>query len=228
MQSERRGRSATARATLGVLDVYGLESLAYNSLERLAINYAAERVQAATLAALRREPRLYTREGLEYREPPIVTAAVSPCPASVALLAVTRAADDDGVIAEIARLRDARVRPLPPHHFRVQHFAGPVTYCARGAIAAERDAVSPRLVALLHAADDPLLARLFPTPGGGGASSLCGRQRTLVAALERRLASSAGADGSGLRLVRCLRADVARRPGYFDAQLVRSQLRTQW
>lgn len=39
---------AGKRCTLGILDVYGFESLAHNGLERLLINYAAERVQVHT------------------------------------------------------------------------------------------------------------------------------------------------------------------------------------
>lgn len=58
---------APRRCSLGILDVYGLESLAYNGLERLLINYAAERVQAAvTGATLRREQDEYAREGLAW------------------------------------------------------------------------------------------------------------------------------------------------------------------
>lgn len=56
---------------LGVLDAYGLESLAVNALERLLINYCAERVQACVRAALRREQALYVREGLPWQPLPV-------------------------------------------------------------------------------------------------------------------------------------------------------------
>lgn len=47
------------------------ESLSHNGLERLLINYCAERVQAAvTGATLRREQREYCREGLPWRALP--------------------------------------------------------------------------------------------------------------------------------------------------------------
>ncbi|CAG9580308.1 unnamed protein product [Danaus chrysippus] len=59
--------SVGARRSLAILDVYGLEALAHNGLERLLINYAAERVQAAvTAATLRREQDEYAREGLAW------------------------------------------------------------------------------------------------------------------------------------------------------------------
>lgn len=90
--------SVGARRSLGILDVYGLEALAHNGLERLLINYAAERVQAAvTAATLRREQEEYAREGLAWA--PLVYAdhemyadlldAVSPPQATDAGLAPT-------------------------------------------------------------------------------------------------------------------------------------------
>lgn len=52
---------------LSILDVYGLEALAHNALERLLVNYAAERLQACvTRATLRREQDEYAREGLAW------------------------------------------------------------------------------------------------------------------------------------------------------------------
>lgn len=52
---------------LSILDVYGLEALAHNALERLLVNYAAERLQACvTRATLRREQDEYVREGLAW------------------------------------------------------------------------------------------------------------------------------------------------------------------
>lgn len=61
-------RTPGKRCAIGILDVYGFESLAHNGLERLLINYAAERVQGAvTGATLRREQDEYVREGLAWR-----------------------------------------------------------------------------------------------------------------------------------------------------------------
>lgn len=82
---------AGKRCSLGILDVYGFESLARNGLERLLINYAAERVQAAvTGATLRREQDEYAREGLAWRalhyhdhelHADLLDAVRDPCPA---------------------------------------------------------------------------------------------------------------------------------------------------
>lgn len=62
----RAGRDART-LPLSILDVYGLEALAHNALERLLVNYAAERLQACvTRATLRRQQDEYVREGLAW------------------------------------------------------------------------------------------------------------------------------------------------------------------
>ncbi|CAD0200188.1 unnamed protein product [Chrysodeixis includens] len=234
---------AGKRCSLGILDVYGFESLARNGLERLLINYAAERVQAAvTGATLRREQDEYAREGLAWRAlhyhdhelhadlldagPDSVLGVLRDCSA--------RGASDAGFLQRLQRRRHPRLLVLPPDHFQVVHFGGGVVYSARGIVAKNRDAVWARGAAVLGAAREPLLRALFPGGGAAGAGGRrgagCGsprrpaalgcRQRALVAALVRRLPPAP-------RLVRCLRNDAALRPHRFDAALLRHQIRTQ-
>lgn len=62
-----RAAQGARTLALSILDVYGLEALAHNALERLLVNYAAERLQACvTRATLRREQDEYVREGLAW------------------------------------------------------------------------------------------------------------------------------------------------------------------
>ncbi|KAM3956157.1 LOW QUALITY PROTEIN: unconventional myosin-Ia [Aphomia sociella] len=240
---------AGKRRSLGILDVYGFESLAYNGLERLLINYAAERVQAAvTAATLRREQDEYSREGLAWQPlpyhdhelhadlldagPESVLGALRDCTA--------RRAGDAAFLQRLQRRRHPRLLVVPPEHFQVVHFGGPVSYSARGIVRHNRDAVCRRCAAALGAAREPLLAALFaaPPPAAAGSprrpagsprraagsprrpAALACRQRALVAALVRRLPPAP-------RLVRCLRADPQLRPHRFDAPLLRHQLRSQ-
>ncbi|XP_069357433.1 unconventional myosin-Ia-like [Maniola hyperantus] len=227
-----------ARRSLGILDVYGLESLAHNGLERLLINYAAERVQAAvTAATMRREQEEYAREALSwaplpYADHELYADLLDAGPESV--LGMLRECSSRGVsdaifLQRLQRRRHPRLLVLPPDRFQVVHFGGPVVYSARGIVAKNRDAVCRRCAAVLAAAREPLLAALF-APGAGafiGSSgsprrpcALACRQRALVGALVRRLPSAP-------RLVRCLRADAALRPHRFDSTLLRHQIRTQ-
>lgn len=106
------------------------------------------------------------------------------------------------------------------------HFAGAVTYDARGMACKNRDALCRLCGCALGGAREPLLAELFAAERGGVPPSprrpaaLSCRQRALVAALVKRLPPAP-------RLVRCLRADAMLRPHRFDAQLLRHQIRTQ-
>nr|XP_037867511.1 unconventional myosin-Ia [Bombyx mori]XP_037867512.1 unconventional myosin-Ia [Bombyx mori] len=218
--------AAGKRCSLGILDVYGFERLARNGLERLLINYAAERVQAAvTGATLRREQDDYAREGLPWR--PLRYAdheahadLLDAGPDSL-LAALRDARTDAAFLQRLQRRRHPRLLPDPPDRFQVVHFGGAVTYCARGIVDKNRDAVSARLSAVLGAAREPLLAALFA--GRESPRRVCAlacRQRALVAALVRRL-------GPAPRLVRCLRPDAGLRPHRWDAPLLRHQLRSQ-
>ncbi|KAJ8718730.1 hypothetical protein PYW07_016286 [Mythimna separata] len=226
-------REAGKRCSLGILDVYGFESLARNGLERLLINYAAERVQAAvTGATLRREQEEYAREGLAWRAlpytdhelhaelldqgPDSVLAALRDCSA--------RGASDAAFLQRLQRRRHPRLLVLPPDHFQVVHFGGAVVYSARGIVHKNRDAVCRRCAGVLGAARSPLLGALFAGVAGAGSprrpAALACRQRALVGALVRRLPAAP-------RLVRCLRADAQLRPHRFDAALLRHQIRSQ-
>nr|XP_049692956.1 unconventional myosin-Ia isoform X1 [Helicoverpa armigera]XP_049692957.1 unconventional myosin-Ia isoform X1 [Helicoverpa armigera]XP_049692958.1 unconventional myosin-Ia isoform X1 [Helicoverpa armigera] len=217
---------AGRRCALGILDVYGFEALAHNGLERLLINYAAERVQAAVTAlTLRREQEEYAREGLAWRplryaDHEAAADLLDAGPDSV-LGALADAASDAAFLARLKRRRHPRLLVLPPDHFQVVHFGGGVAYSARGIVAKDRDAVCARCCAVLGGAGSALLGALF----AGGASprrpaALGTRQRALVGALVRRLPPAP-------RLVRCLRADAALRPHRFDAALLRRQIQDQ-
>ncbi|XP_013166457.1 PREDICTED: unconventional myosin-Ia-like [Papilio xuthus] len=156
--------AAGARSSLSILDVYGLETLAHNGLERLLINYAAERVQAAVgAAALRREQEEYVREGLPWT--PLACAELESNaelldagPESV--LGVLRECSARGLsdgcfLQRLQRRRHPRLLVLPPDRFQVVHFGGPVVYSARGIVHKNRDTLCRRSAAVLAAAREP-------------------------------------------------------------------------
>ncbi|CAH2085898.1 unnamed protein product [Euphydryas editha] len=174
-----------ARRSLGILDVYGLESLAHNGLERLLINYAAERVQAAvTAATLRREQEEYAREGLAwtplpYADHELYADLLDAGPESVLGTlreCSARGASDAVFLQRLQRRRHPRLLVLPPDRFQVVHFGGAVAYSARGIVQKNRDALCRRCAAVLAAAREPLLAALF-APGAAALAGRCVRPR---------------------------------------------------
>lgn len=119
-------RDAGKRCSLGVLDVYGLESLARNGLERLLVNYAAERVQASvTGATLRREQEEYAREGLAWRPLPYTDHELhadlldaGPDSVLAALRdAALRGHSDHALLQRLQRRRHPRLLVTPPDRF---------------------------------------------------------------------------------------------------------------
>lgn len=122
----RAGAGGGGARSLGVLDVYGFERLARNGLERLLINYAAERVQAAVSAlTLRREQEEIAREGLAWRALPLpeheLQAELLDAGADSLLGALQhatqRAAPHAALLQRLQRRRHPRLRVDPPDHF---------------------------------------------------------------------------------------------------------------
>ncbi|CAG9120721.1 unnamed protein product [Plutella xylostella] len=154
----------TRTAELGILDAYGFESLSHNGLERLLINYCAERVQAAvTGATLRREQREYCREGLPWRALPYLdheanAELLDHGPES--LLGIlgdvsAKGLDDDTFIQRLQRKRDRRLLVLPPDHFHAVSFACRHSTTAGGAMTWSE--VAPHLL---------IIGVLFPAVNG--------------------------------------------------------------
>ena len=60
-------------ACIGILDIYGFESLETNSFEQLLINYANEKLQKNfTLTIFENEEGLYTSEGITFDHIPYI------------------------------------------------------------------------------------------------------------------------------------------------------------
>lgn len=116
---------AGRRRSLGILDVYGFEALAHNGLERLLINYAAERLQAhVTHATLRREQDEYAREQLAwlplaYREHDAAADLLDAGPDSVlGCLREAGARGGAGLLPRLQRRRHPLLLVLPPDRFQ--------------------------------------------------------------------------------------------------------------
>lgn len=70
--AQTAGNGGTAFNELGLLDIYGFESLARNSLEQLLINLTNERLQGMFVDhVLVAEQRVYLEEGLPFQEVPL-------------------------------------------------------------------------------------------------------------------------------------------------------------
>jgi hypothetical protein len=232
-------------ASIGILDVFGFESLAHNSLEQLLINYANERLQALfTDQVLRTEQDEYAAEGIAwqrvaYRDNAPVLALLEQRPrGAVALLdeecmmpagADTKlrekfdeALSGGGDAAVYATVRGHKTR------FDLRHFAGVVRYDVDGWLEKNRDALLAHLEMLMLQSPNAFVRDLFlPHCIGNTADTARSRTRASLAGLFRRQLSSllATIAQCGVHHVRCVPANATKTPAHFDSAFVLTQLR---
>jgi len=159
---------------IGVLDIFGFEVLAVNSLEQLCINYCNEVMQRVfDHHVFELEKDVYKEEGIEaashaFRDNSPVIALLSAKPAGLLRILDEQCMMGESLATDVAFLsrcdsthgasQDAvagslyyKARPRLHHdnEFLVAHFAGPVTYTVDGFVVKNTDAVLPDLVALV-------------------------------------------------------------------------------
>mmetsp|Transcript_112184 Transcript_112184/g.216137 ORF Transcript_112184/g.216137 Transcript_112184/m.216137 type:complete len:885 (+) Transcript_112184:41-2695(+) len=200
---------------LGLLDIYGFESLSRNSLEQLLINLTNERLQSLFVdAVLLAEQRTYLQEGLQYREVKLDSSSTSTEAVHTFLdvlddwgrqrcrgLAVTdsqfceagiRAADVQATVASKRRLPVLRgANPqrgrsiMQAGAFIVSHYAGEVTYAAEGWLDGNDAQPLPEILSLLRDSTKDLVRALAATNSEDGQSST-GRHFQSVSRTYRR------------------------------------------
>lgn len=177
--------------TINILDIFGFEVFAHNSLEQLCINAANEQLQQFFLKTVfDDELQCYRREGLS--APPYM-----PFPSNVPLLRLLfgRPAGIFALLDEDSRLQGSSMQSLEqkllsacsaqsqyfealPEAFRITHYAGPVTYELDGLIEKNRDPLPEFLADSLANSSCPLLSTLFgsrPLSRGGSRMNLLSR-----------------------------------------------------
>jgi len=159
---------------IGVLDIFGFEVLAVNSLEQLCINYCNEVMQRVfDHHVFELEKDVYREEGIEaashaFRDNSPVIALLSAKPSGLLRVLDEQCMMGEALATDAAFLsrcdsthgasQDAvagslyyKARPRLHHdnEFLVAHFAGPVTYTVDGFVMKNTDALLPDLVALV-------------------------------------------------------------------------------
>ena len=168
-------------AVIGVLDIYGFEVLENNSFEQFCINYCNEKLQQLFISlVLKQEQEEYAREGIEWshieyfdnasictmmdgQKGGIYTTLDDSC------LVVGKI--DDKLLLESMDKRfksekhyDSR-RKTPTDksmahdvHFRIQHYAGPVTYDINAFIEKNRDTLFQDFKRLLYSSRNKIIS----------------------------------------------------------------------
>eukprot|EP00118_Oscarella_pearsei_P003137 m.13137 g.13137 ORF g.13137 m.13137 type:complete len:1091 (+) comp24497_c0_seq4:132-3404(+) len=233
---------------IGVLDIYGFEVFENNSYEQFVINYCNEKLQQVFIElTLRSEQEEYVREGIEWEHIDYFDNSVicdlidNPKTGILTLL------DDDCIrpgnptdSAFLSKLNQKFVshrhyesrasRSLLGEHslgrdcFRLQHYAGKVTYCVKGFLDKNKDLLFRDLSQAMYACDHPLLKTFFPE----GDPDHPSKKRPPTAGLQFRGSVTdlmKNLMAKNPNYIRCIKPNENKRALGFDENLVLHQVR---
>jgi len=242
--------SISSSADLGLLDIYGFESLAENRLEQFLINLTNERLQQLfTDHALVAEQQMHIQEGLPYREISfdagkdvvvIVSSALDilddfgsqrwrglPVSDSQICDAILHRVGDAGIISAVGyRSGQTSSRPRVARasgpQFSIRHYTGDVLYTLDGWL--ERNDAQPltEVLELLEESKKSLVRSLVAKCGGDTS-----RKYRSVARLYRRDLEGllACLNRSHVHFIRCFLPNNGASPNRLDRSCLLAQLR---
>ena len=166
------------------VDIYGFEVLESNSFEQFCINYCNERLQQLFISlVLKQEQEEYAKEGIEWSHieyfdnAPICSLVDSQKNGILAALddsclAVGKIDDNlllesmDGRFKGDKHYDSRRKSPadktlVHSQHFRIRHYAGPVTYDVTGFIEKNRDTLFQDFKRLLYSSKNKVISGIY-------------------------------------------------------------------
>ncbi|XP_061413053.1 unconventional myosin-Ib-like [Lethenteron reissneri] len=240
----------TQKKVMGVLDIYGFEIFEDNSFEQFIINYCNEKLQQIFIEmTLKEEQEEYVREGIEWTHVEYFNNAIicdlieNPQTGILAMLdeeclrpgSVSDQTFLDKLGSVCAHHSHFQSRlcsnarflsdtSLPHDCFRVQHYAGIVTYRVEGFVDKNNDLLFRDLSQAMWGAQQELVHSLFPE-GDPARPNLkrpptAGTQlKSSVAFLMRNLLSK------NPNYIRCIKPNDKKSPNLFTPELVGHQVR---
>lgn len=193
------GGMGTAAKFIGILDIFGFESLQVNSFEQLCINYTNEMLQQQfNQHVFVYEQEVYVEEGidfsrLEFKDNGPCLDLIDKKPLGILPLLdeqamLGRRASDENFIQKLhqTHVKQGKVpegttvyysKPrFANDQFTIHHYAGEVTYLVTGFLEKNDDSLHNDLISLMDSSKCDFLRKLYPLgqgakpgPGGGGA-----------------------------------------------------------
>ncbi|XP_053311684.1 unconventional myosin-Ia isoform X2 [Spea bombifrons] len=238
------------KKVMGVLDIYGFEILEGNSFEQFIINYCNEKLQQIFIQmTLREEQEEYAREGIEWTRIEFfdneIICNLIECSSGGILSILDEECLRPGNVSDatfLAKLgqqlknhkhfkskasqNDKRITDasLPDNCFRIEHYAGQVTYKTDGFLDKNNDLLYRDLSQAMWKAKHGLLKSLFPEGDPKNASlkrpATVGFQfKASVSTLMKNLYAK------NPNYIRCLKPNSTKKPSLFDDTLVKVQVR---
>ncbi|XP_054616352.1 unconventional myosin-XV isoform X2 [Dunckerocampus dactyliophorus] len=238
--------------SISILDIYGFEDLAYNSFEQLCINYANESLQFFfNKIVFREEQEEYSREQIPWQDIPFNDN--QPCIDLIAAKphGILRILDDqccfpqatDHTFLQKCHYHHANnplyVKPkMPLPEFSVKHFAGRVSYQVYKFLDKNYDQVRQDVLDLFIQSRNKMVSNLFLDHAEVTGQQKGGHMRNSSTVTRKYQASTVSSkfQQSLLELVdkmercnpffvRCIKPNNTKRPGVFEDDLVKGQLR---
>eukprot|EP00644_Phytophthora_capsici_P013530 jgi/Phyca11/568635/estExt2_Genewise1.C_PHYCAscaffold_290400 len=240
-------------ASIGILDIFGFESLNRNGFEQLCINYANERLQAQfNEFVFVREQQVYIAEGIDWRN-------IS-YPSNAACLALfddksnglfslldqeclMPKGSNQALSTKFYRYHDTKKHPFSAskmervkHQFVVHHFAGHVCYNVEQFVEKNTDALPADASDILSSSNNEVVVAIgseenVDSPDDNGTT---GRRRYSMlrapsvsaqfkSQLDRLIVQI---ERTEAHYVRCLKPNEVKKPGIFDRERMVEQMRS--
>uniref|UniRef100_H2Z8V7 Myosin motor domain-containing protein n=1 Tax=Ciona savignyi TaxID=51511 RepID=H2Z8V7_CIOSA len=235
---------------MGVLDIYGFEVFEHNGFEQFMINYCNEKLQQIFVElTLREEQEEYVKEGIEwlhidYFNNAIICLIENPHNGVLSMLDEeclrpgdvtdsTLLAKLESVCGKHEHFESRRAtkfladKTLPHDAFRIQHYAGKVTYFVENFIDKNNNSLFRNLSNAAFLSAHPLLGGakgLFPE----GDPSITVLKRSPTSAFQFKASMSALMKNLLLKnpnYIRCIKPNDVKRSSVFSSDLVRHQVR---
>uniref|UniRef100_A0A8C6TSW5 Myosin IG n=1 Tax=Neogobius melanostomus TaxID=47308 RepID=A0A8C6TSW5_9GOBI len=232
---------------IGVLDIYGFEIFDNNSFEQFCINYCNEKLQHLFIELiLQQEQEEYEREGIvwehvDYVDNQIIVDLVEQPHKGIisvldeACLTVGNVTDTvllqslDQKLSQHPHYSSRKLNPSDKSlefqkHFRIQHYAGDVTYCIDGFLDKNKDLLFQDFKRLMFSSCNGVLRQMWPD-GQTSITEVTKRPQTAatlfknsIVALVQKLACKEP------YYVRCIKPNELKSPVLFDDARCRHQV----
>jgi myosin-5 len=196
---------------IGILDIFGFETLLNNSFEQLCINFANERLQQQfNEQVFVFEQAEYEREGLNwssisFQDNQSVIDLIAKKPSGLLIVLeehgmLNRKPDDTALLTSYGQLHHQKhpnyAKPrFGTESFIVKHFAGDVTYSIQGFLAKNNDALQDDLMDLIKTSQNRFLLNVLGVTADASSPGYVPPDKYAAAASESAKAQGAASSG---------------------------------
>ena len=240
-------------ATIGVLDIFGFESFAHNSLEQLLINFANEKLQQQfTWYVFKLEQQEYDKEeiswtAVDFQDNQPVLDVLEGYGSVLALLqeeCQMQKGTDLNFRTKMVTASKRFPKVKDPENgrlvdslsfnmrsqitFTIRHYAGPVEYDVTNFTEKNKDSLQPDLIGVMQNSGIQFVQDLFRSQAQATSTRGSSKQQGLGGQFKSSLGSLVESINlTGVHYVRCIKPNLNKSSSEFNVRGVNDQLRCQ-